>query len=210
MKSPLKVVSAGFLAAAVALTATFAASAAGINSAEQSILDELNTTVTMQGVEKKIPASYINQAENYFNTIEVTDEQAKEIVAAIEDAKSYLEGTGAANFKSLTSDQVDTFVAKCQSAVSVIDLTLSFDKSSGAISLKDSNNNVVFSATTASFTEPGKPGGSGKDNPIKTTGAFFNIPGIFTVAGVGVLLVSATGVYLVKKSKKESFADANA
>lgn len=210
MKSPLKVVSAGFLAVAVAITATFAASAAGINSAEQSILDELNTTVTMQGVEKKIPASYINQAENYFNTIEVTDEQAKEIVAAIEDAKSYLEGTGAANFKSLTSDQVDTFVVKCQSAVSVIDLTLSFDKSSGAISLKDSNNNVVFSATTASFTEPGKLGNSGKDNPIKTTGAFFNIPGIFTVAGVGVLLVSATGVYLVKKSKKESFADANA
>lgn len=210
MKSPLKVVSAGFLAATVALTATFAASAAGINSAEQSILDELNTTVTMQGIEKKIPASYINQAENYFNTIEVTDEQAKQIVADIEDAKSYLEGTGAANFKSLTSAQVDTFVSKCQSAVSVIGLTLSFDKSSGAISLKDSNNNVVFSATTASFTEPGKPGGSGKDNPIKTTGAFFNIPGIFTVAGVGVLLVSATGVYLVKKSKKESFADANA
>lgn len=206
MKSPLKVVLAGFLATSVALTATFAASAAGINSAEQSILDELNTTVTMQGVEKKIPASYVNQAENYFNTIEVTDEQAEQIVAAIEDAKSYLTETGAANFKSLTSAQVDTFVAKCQKAVSVIDLTLSFDKSTGAISLTDSNNNLVFSATVASFTESGKPG----DNTIKPTGAFFNIPGIFTVAGVGVLLVSAVGVYLIKNSKKESFADANA
>lgn len=112
MKSPLKVVSATFLAAAVAVTASSAAFAAGINSAEQSILDELNTSVTMQGVEKKIPASYINQAENYFNTIEVTDEQAAQIVAGIEDAKKYLESTGAANFKSLTSDQVDTFVAK--------------------------------------------------------------------------------------------------
>lgn len=208
MKSPLKVVSATFLAAAVAVTASSAAFAAGINSAEQSILDELNTSVTMQGVEKKIPASYINQAENYFNTIEVTDEQAAQIVAGIEDAKKYLESTGAANFKSLTSDQVDTFVAKCQSAVSVIGLNLSFEKSTGAITLVDSDNNTVFTAKVASFSDSGS--GSGKDNPIKTTGAFFNIPGIVTVAGVGILLVSGAGVYLVKKSKKESFADVKA
>lgn len=210
MKNPLKVISASLLATTVAVTAAFSASAAGINAAEQSILDELNTTVTMQGVEKNIPASYINQAENYFNTIEVTDEQAAEIVAGIEDAKSYLEQTGAANFKSLTSAQVDTFVSKCQSTVSVIGLTLSFDKSTGAISLTDSSNNVVFSATASSFTDPSNPGKPGSDNPIKQTGAFFNIPGIITVAGVGVLLVSAAGIYLVKNSKKESLSDVRA
>lgn len=208
MKSALKVVSASFLAAALAVTSAFAASAAGINEAEQSILDELNTTVTMNGVEKSIPASYINQAENYFNTIEITDEQAQQIVAGIEDAKSYLEETGAANFKSLTSSQVDTFVAKCQSAVSVIDLTLSYDKSTGAVSLTDSTGNTVFSATVSSFS--GGTSGGTTDNPIKTTGAFFNIPGIITVAGIGVLLVSAVGVYLVKNSKKDSFADVKA
>ncbi len=205
MKNPLKIISTGLFVALVAVSVSSSVFAAGINAAEQSILDELKTSVTMCGVEKTLPVSYINQAENYFNTIEITDEQATQIIAGIEDAKSYLESTGSKDFKSLTIEQVDTFVSKCQSAVSVINLTLSFEKSTGSVSVTDSNGNSVFSGKTSSFT-----GGSAGDNPIKPTGAFFNIPGIITVAGVGVLLVSAAGVYLVKKSKKESFADVEA
>lgn len=205
MRKVLKVLSVGLLSAALAVSVSSVAFAAGINEAEQKILDELHTTVTMNGVEKSIPADYINQAENYFNTVEITDEEATQVVAGIEDAKSYLVSTGASNFKSLTSAQVDTFVSKVQGALSPVGLTLSFTKSTGAVSIVDSSGNTVFTATISSFN--GNTGTS--DDPIKTTGADFNIPGILTVAGVGILLVSAAGVYLFK-SKKETFDDVKA
>lgn len=199
MKKVVKVLSSALLAAAVAATATFAVSAAGINAAEQKILDELNTTVTLNGVEKSIPASYINQAENYFNTVEITDEQATQAIAGIEDAKAYIESTGVAHIKDLSSSQIEALVTKVNAALSPVSLTLTYSKVSGAYSsfatsagvysIVDANGNVVVST-------------DGIDNPIKTTGADFNVPGIVAVAGVGILLVSAAGVYLFKASKK--------
>lgn len=207
MKKVLKVLSAGLLSAAVAVSASSVAFAAGINDAEQKILDELNTTVTMNGVEKSLPVDYINQAENYFNTVEITEDEANQIVAGIEDAKSYLESTGASNFKSLSSEQIDTLVSMSQSTVAVVDLTLSYTKSTGAVSIVDNSGNTVFTATVSSFNG----NGGTSNNTIKTTGADFNIPGVVAVAGVGILLVSATGAYLFKTvAKKKSFADVEA
>lgn len=202
MKKILKVLSAGVLSAAVAVSVSSAAFAAGINDAEQKILDELHTTVTMNGVEKTLPAAYINQAENYLNTVEITDEEADQIISGIEDTKSYLTSTGASSFKSLTSSQVDTFVSKCQNTVPVIGLTLSFTKSTGAVSIVDNSGNTVFSSKVSSFNED--------NNVIKSTGADFNIPGIITVAGTGILLISAAGVYLFRNAKKETPADVKA
>lgn len=210
MKRMLKVLSVGLLSAIVAVSASSVAFAAGINEAEQKILDELHTTVTMNGVEKTLPADYINQAENYFNTVDITEEEANQVIAGIDDAKSYLESTGASNFKSLTSEQVDTFVSKCQSAVAPVNLTLSYTKSNNNVSIVDSTGSTVFTATVSSVTGGGTTGGSTSNDPIKTTGAGFNIPGVMVVAGVGILLVSAAGIYLFKSSKKETLADAKA
>lgn len=203
MKKVVKILSSALLAAVVATTATVAASAAGINAAEQNILNELNTTVKMNGVEKSIPTSYINQAENYFNTVEITDSEAEQIIAAIEDAKAYLTSTGASSVSELSSDQLDVVISKVQAGLSVINLTLQYTKSTGALSIVDASGNVVFNATFGAVT-----GGSNavSDNPIKTTGADFNIPGVVAVAGVGVLLVSVAGVYLFKTSKKSEKA----
>lgn len=203
MKKITKVLSSALLATAVAVTATVGASAAGINAAEQKILDELHTTVSLNGVAKSIPASYINQAENYFNTVDITDEQATQVVAGIEDSKAYIESTGVAHIKDLSSDQIDTLVGKVNAALAPVNLTLTYSKpsgtyssyttSAGTYSIIDANGNVVFNTT-------------GNDNPIKTTGADFNVPGVVAVAGVGVLLVSAAGVYLFKASKKSKKA----
>lgn len=199
MKKITKVLSSALLATAVAVTATVGASAAGINAAEQKILDELHTTVSLNGVAKSIPASYINQAENYFNTVDITDEQATQVVAGIEDSKAYIESTGVAHMKDLSSDQIDTLVGKVNAALSPVSLTLQYTKSTGAVSIVDASGNVVFSTTAAAVS-------GGSSNPIKTTGADFSVPGVVAVAGVGVLLVSAAGVYLFKTSKKSEKA----
>lgn len=202
MKKFLKVLSVCALSAAVAVCASVTASAAGINSAEQKILDELHTTVTMQGVEKSLPVSYINQTENYLNTVELTDEEADEIIKGIEETKNYLTSTGAANYKELTDAQVDQFFSLCQKTVDVIDLTIAYNKSKMEVSIVDKSDKVLFNTKLNSKT----PGGSGGDiidpNPIIDTGFGLNMSGVMTVAGVGILLVSAAGVYLIKTKKK--------
>lgn len=192
------------LSAVVAVSATAAVSAAGINAAEQSILDELNTTIVMNGVEKRVQPQYVNQAENYFNTIEVTDEQAEQIIAKIDEIKTFLQGTSATKIAELTSEEADTVAELAQEALSVINLTLQYNKSTGAVSIVDADGTVVFSATVAAIS-------GDADNPIKVTGSGFNIPGIAAVGGVGIVLVSAAGIYLIKTGRnKEKIGNATA
>ena len=200
MKKFFKVLSVCSLAAAIGACASAPAFAAGINDAEQRILDELHTTVTMNGAQKSLPAVYINQTENYLNTVELTDAQADQIIAGIEDTKAYLTSTGASNYKSMTDAQIDTFFAKCQATVNPINLTITYAKSTQVVSIVDANGTTVFTQKL-----------KGKDiddpSPIKPTGFDFGIPGVMAVAGIGILLVSAAGVYFISTKKK---AEANA
>lgn len=203
MKKFLKALSVCSLSAAVAVGASVTALAAGINDAEQRILDELHTTVTMQGVEKSLPVSYINQTENYLNTVELTDEEADEIIKRIEETKDYLTSTGAAKYDDLTDAQIDEFFSMCQYTVDVIDLTIAYNKSTREVSIIDKDGKVWFHLN---LDNRGKP--IIDPDPIKPTGFEFNIPGVMTVAGVGILLVSAAGVYLIKTKKKVEFENA--
>jgi len=203
MKKFLKVLSACSLAAAVAAGASVTASAAGINDAEQRILDELHTTVTMQGTEKSLPVSYINQTENYLNTVDLTEEEADEIIDRIEATKDYLTSTGAANYKGLTDAQVDKFFSLCQYTVDIVDLTIAYNKTEMEASIVDKNGKVWLDVN---LDNRGKP--IIDPDPIKPTGFEFNIPGVMTVAGIGVLLISAAGVYLIKTKKKVEYENA--
>ena len=219
----MKLISIALLSAAVAVSASLSVSAAGINSAEQKILNELRTTVDMEGNLKTLPESYINQAENYFNTVEITDAQANEIISKIESTKTFLTETGAVNYISLTDAQVDTFISKCKEIAAVVDLKISYEKSTQTVTIIDSENKTVFVAANIGAngnpnndkprqqSQPGgqtsQPGGNTSkptpidDNPIKNTGLDFNIPGVMSVAGTGVFLVSAAGVCLIKRKK---------
>ena len=147
MKRTLKFISIGLLSAAVVAAASMSVFAAGINTAEQKILDELNTTVDMEGNMKTLPTNYINQAENYFNTIEITDAQANEIISKIEETKTFLTNTGAVNYDSLTDAQIDEFIAKCNDIVSVINLKLFYDKATRTVTIVDADGKTVFSAS---------------------------------------------------------------
>ena len=224
MKKTIKLISIAMLSAAVAVSASLSVSAAGINSAEQKILDELKTTVTMEGNIKTLPISYINQAENYFNTVELTDAQANEIVSKIEETKTFLTNTGAVNYAALTDAQEEEFISRCKEIAAVADLSISYEKSTQTVTVIDTDGKTVFTAENVgangnpdndkSKQQSSQPGGDTSkpgtdtskptpidDNPIKRTGMDFNIPGVMSVAGTGVLLVSAAGVCLIKRRK---------
>ena len=63
-------------------------SAAGdLNANEQKIISELSKEVTITGKKVTFPAEYVTQAANYFKTIDVTEEQAKEILGYIAEGE---------------------------------------------------------------------------------------------------------------------------
>ena len=101
----MKKISAIIVALLIVAISAVTAFAAGINDNEQKVLDELKTSVEMQGVEMNWPAAYVNQAENYFNTIDMTSDQAEQIIAVIRSGKTQLESTGAKNIAECTAEQ---------------------------------------------------------------------------------------------------------
>ena len=202
MNKVFKVLSAAVIAGVVAVSAFCTVSAAGLNSAENRIMDELNTTVSLNGTATKLPAQYVNQAENYFlqDDVDITDAQADQSIAAIKDCKKFLEDAKVSTYGQLSDDQMKELVALANKASGVVEVRLTFDRPSKVVTAYDKNGNVIGKGSTGgNGGNSGTTGGNG--GVIKTTGA--EVPGVAYVAGLGILLVTATGVYLVKTSKKE-------
>lgn len=221
MKKVLKVLSVAMLAAAVAASAATVTSAvSGINADEQRIMDELNTTVTMAGVEKSLPDSYKNQAENYLNQddVDLSSTEADNVIAKVEETKAYIESTGVAHISEMTDDQFNQLAGLVKETAAAGGAEVTVAKSDDYSHPADIA--IVTNGTPEGPGEGGNnvPNGNGDNNytpsgnktpvdnnPIKTTG--FDVPSVTAVAGVGVLMVAAAGIYLMKTSKKES-ADA--
>ena len=197
MKKAIKIISVGLLSAAIAATTSMSAFAAGINSAEQKILDELRTSVDMEGNDKYLPVSYINQAENYFNTIEMTEAESKDIIAVIKDGKNFLANSGASNISDLTFAQKQELLAYGEKAVAVLDMTMSYDKTTKKLTILDPKGEVAFNATPT-LTKTGAV----SENPIKTTGSDVNYFG-FILLGAAAAVIVVGGTMFVVKTKKE-------
>lgn len=196
MKKLSAILVALILVAATAVTAF----AAGINSHEQAVLDELRTSVTMTGGEMVIPSEYVNQAENYFNTIDMTKEESDDIIAIIKEGKTFLENSGASNISTLSYNQKSELLNNYgKRVVGVIDMTMTYNKVDGHLTIFDPDGNVAFSAVP--YLTP--TGEISDGDIIKTTGADVNYIG-FVIAGVATTLIIAGGALYLVKTKKEA------
>lgn len=183
----MKKITSILVALVLVAVASVSVFAAGINSSEQAVLDELQTSVNGM----TIPTKYINQAENYFNTVDMTKEESDQIIAAIKEGKAYLESTGVTAISQLTSDQKQAMMGYANKAAGVLGLTLSYANSVLTLSGGNNANNSGSSSTA---------GVSG--NVIKTTGADANIIGFVVLGAVAVLFVAGGALFLVKTKKE--------
>ena len=196
MKKVLKVLSAAFLAAVVAASAAtvaFAAEENKINDAEQKVLTRLKTeTVNMAGTQKPLKAQWINQAEDCFTKVDMTDAQAETAIKKIEELKAYLESLNKASIADMTDEEIAKAESIANEAAGVVGAKLSFAKGPNTVSYTLQGSDKKDESSKAA------PAG---DNPIKTTG--LDVPGVAAVAGVAVLAVSAAGIYVISTSKKK-------
>lgn len=140
----IKKIIAVSVSAVMMLAMSVSAFAAGtVDANEQAVLNELTA--------KNVPASYVSQAKNYFekDDVSLTEDQAKTIVTNIDDASAI---ASAANIKSkadlekASQATIDSLLAKVEAAAKVVDLTVSYNAKSGAVTVTDKSGNTV--ATT--------------------------------------------------------------
>ena len=202
----MKKISAVIAALLIVVISAVTAFAAGINDNEQKVLDELKTSVEMQGMEMYWPRTYVNQAENYFNTIDMTADQAEQIIAVIRSGKTQLESTGAKNIAECTAEQKKELMSSLTKVMEPVNGTASFDNVSGEVALKSESGEVIFKAVP---TLVAKDGGKSVDVNGKTTdGGVIKITGAsadmlsFILIGAAAVSVIAGGVFFAVRKRR--------
>lgn len=201
----MKKLSAIFVALLLVAVSAVSAFAAGINDNEQKVLDELKASVKMQGTEMYLPEAYVNQAENFFNTIDMTEDQADKVLSVIKSGKTQLEATGAKNIADCTTAQKKELMTTLKNVMAPLNGTASYDKTTGEITLKSESGEVIFKAVPT-LVEKGSSKGedvNGKTidgGVVKTTGASANTM-TFVIIGVAAVLVIAGGAFFVIKKR---------
>ncbi|MBQ1186411.1 MAG: hypothetical protein IIX54_01825 [Clostridia bacterium] len=164
---------------------TISVSAAGdLNANEQKIISELKKEVKIGEKTFAVPAQYVNQAENYFKTIDVTEAQAKEILGYIAQGEKLVVAqkiTATTDLKVLKDDVKSEILSLGQKAVAVTGGVLTYDGKN--VTITDANGKVVF-----------------KNAPIiKQTGEQVDFTAIAIITLAAVTLLGAS-VVIAKKN----------
>lgn len=204
----MKKFSAIFVALVLVAVSAVSAFAAGINSNEQAVIDKLGEPIAMKDGNMTFPDEFVNQMENYFNTIDMTADESADIIAVLEEGQSFLENSGAANIADLSLSQKYELLDYGQRAVGVIGMTMTYDKETKTLYIYDPEGNTAFAATPALSPVGGSTnGGSGSGantGVIKTTGADSSFAGFAAVGAVAVVLVAGAAVYFVKTKRERA------
>lgn len=161
--------------------------AGAINANEQKVLDKLSSTVTANGKTFEIPKTYVNQAKNYFLTIDMTDAQANEIMGYLAEGEALVKQEEAKLTTNIVNMDTFKYTVKKEilnlgkKACKVIGLTLTYDGTYVKI-VEDATGNIAF------IDEP----------IIKVTGAEASNTAAIVIS-VMVVLAFAAAVVIAKK-----------
>lgn len=124
---------------------SISASAAGaINEYEQAVLDSLDENVKVNDITFHLPDEYINQAENFLKTIDMTKEQSEEILAKIADGKEIVVAsdiTSTSDLKVLPTADKQKILDLGKAAAAAVDAVLTYDGENVKVTYDDT---VIF------------------------------------------------------------------
>ena len=151
--------------------------AAGINSSEKKVLDYIEAGVEVNGQTVTVPDNYMVQAENYLNTIDLTEDQAK----------AYVKQYQITSFEGLSRTHKEALLSFAQEAASVVGLKVTIVNGNDVV-ITDSNGTTVATFEAA----------------IKVTGgqADFTNAAIIGVVILGVLGAAAFAAYKYRLVKE--------
>ncbi len=168
---------------AILVFSTFSCFAAQ-DSLKSQILSELKSGGHTGTTTLYLPDKYINQAENYLNTHEITQEQADKILAKISDAKKLIATTNANSLKELKENKAvsDELLTIAQDTAAVVGLKLSYD-GGGNFSITDETGTSVIT----------------NDAVIKTTGLNIDMTNAAVISVFAGIILISSGIVLYRK-----------
>jgi hypothetical protein len=184
----------------VSLTLVSAFAGDTINDNEQKILDALSSEVKLGNNTYAFPVEYVNQAKNYFLTVDIDEETANTVVKAVEDAFAYLHGV--VSFPDeVGGKQVDVFDLSAldgetkaellkfvEVAANAAGLSVEYDSSTNTASLVDAEGLTVFENTAI----------------IKKTGSDSSITSIVIMSVAILAVIVAVAFFLTKTMVKST------
>ena len=161
------------------------ASAAGdINANEKEILESLSEKVDIKGKKFIIPPKYVNQAENYFKTIDIDDTECAEILIYIEEGKKIVAASDikkTSDLKVLPYPQKKRILELGQMAVAVTGGNLVYTKDE-TVRITNAKGEVIFDSAPI----------------IKQTGAEIDFTTL-AIASASVIVLLGGAVVISKK-----------
>ncbi|MBR6572332.1 MAG: hypothetical protein IKK77_01260 [Clostridia bacterium] len=126
-----------------------------INAEEQRIMEALKSSVTVNGVEFKIPENYVNQAENYLKTHDVTKAEADEVLGYINEGKEIVKASDlkkTSDLKVLPKKDKQAILDLGKKACAVVESTLTYDGKNVTIVANDSGETLFDAAPIVKTT----------------------------------------------------------
>ncbi len=187
------------LALVFALCTTVSAEA-GINQYEKEVLDLIKELKTpdKNGAKFDIPDEFPIAAENYFNTIDMTEQQKNTIVGYInssaelarEELKSSVSDDNNYYLKNLKGDSKKKILQNAKDAALAVDCKLVYNPSTNKVTITKNGTSEVLIDNAAI---------------VKVTGEDFPITAVAVASGVAVLVIGGAFVLFVISKKKGLF-----
>lgn len=191
MKKLLSILFAIMIVATLCLSVS---AASGINDAEKAVLDKLKTTEELgtKGAKFFIPTEYINAAENYFLTIDMTDAQKDTIIGYLDqaiatikaEAASY-DSTATYQLKNMSEAGRRSVLKNGQDACAAVGATLVYNPSTNKVVITNAEGTTVFENTPL----------------VKSTGEAFNMTTAIAGTVIAVAVLGSTAVLFVTAKK---------
>lgn len=156
--------------------------AEGITADEEKILEALKAGVEVEGTKVSVPTEYINQAETFLKTNDVTAEQATAIIAEVDAVKGIVKDYKITDVKKIEGAAASQIFARAKAAAATVGVTLEVGADK-AITVKDKSGNAIFTVSA--------------DGAIKDTGDNYSM--MFGMTGAIALILVGAGVVAGKK-----------
>lgn len=123
--------------------------ATGLSEAELAILVKLRAGAEINGEQKYLPSTYINQAENEFlsNEDDITEEQAAIIIKKVDEATDIINDMNIVDIANVqNSEAVFQLMTLVSEAASVVNYDVSINIADRSVSIRNKEGDTVFIA----------------------------------------------------------------
>lgn len=120
-----------------------------VNAAtEKQLLDKLKGKYTVAGENVSLSSADLVQIERYLQENEVSEEQASQLIAKVDEIVSYSNTFGVKNIASLTKEQKEKILSKISEGAAIIDLKVSYDATNKSVKVSDKSGKIIFTKST--------------------------------------------------------------